>query len=247
MTADGGAGAQAARGAPPQTNDRAHVAASRHRFLARGFVPPRWLRPAVFVLALLPFLWIVGALASDLFRDTRILGSNPIKEIEHFTGKWTLRFLMITLAITPVRQLLGWNWLAKYRRMIGLFAFFYVCVHLLTYAVLDVELLWWNLVEDVIERPYITIGMLAFLLMTPLAITSTSKMVKRLGGRRWAALHRLIYVIVILGTIHFFMAVKKDIAEPLVYASIFAVLLGYRVWRARRPPGHRPRALSISR
>jgi methionine sulfoxide reductase heme-binding subunit len=200
------------------------------------WVPPRWLRPLVFAVSLLPAVWVAAAIASDFFTGTRLLGSNPIKEAEHFTGRWVLRFLMFTLAVTPIRQTLGWNWLQRYRRMLGLFAFAYALLHLSIYFLLDLELAWGDLWADVVKRPYITIGMAAFLLLLPLAVTSTAKMVKRLGGKRWAALHRSIYVIVVLGTIHFWMAVKRDITLPLVFAAIFAVLLGYRVvaWRRRR-------------
>jgi sulfoxide reductase heme-binding subunit YedZ len=143
---------------------------------------------------------------------------------------------MFTLAVTPIRQTLGWNWLQKYRRMLGLFAFSYATLHLSIYFFLDLELVWGDLWADIVKRPYITIGMAAFVLLVPLAVTSTAKMVKRLGGKRWAALHRTIYVIVVLGTIHFWMAVKRDITLPLVFAAIFAVLLGYRivVWRRKR-------------
>jgi sulfoxide reductase heme-binding subunit YedZ len=198
--------------------------------------PPRWLRPVVFALSLIPAVWVVVALASDFFQGTRLLGSNPIKEAEHFTGRWVLRFLMFTLAVTPIRQTLGWNWLQRYRRMLGLFAFAYATLHLSIYFFLDLELVWGDLAADIVKRPYITIGMAAFLLLLPLAVTSTAKMVTRLGGKRWAALHRAIYVIVVLGTIHFWMAVKRDITLPLIFALIFAVLLGYRVlaWRRRR-------------
>lgn len=200
------------------------------------WTPPRWLRPLVFAVSLLPALWVIGAIASDYFNGTRLLGSNPIKEAEHFTGRWVIRFLTFTLLVTPIRQTFGWNWLQKYRRMLGLFAFAYACLHLTIYFVLDLELAWGDLAEDIVKRPYITIGMAAFALLVPLAVTSTARMVKRLGGKRWAALHRSIYVIVILGTIHFWMAVKRDITDPLIYALIFAVLLGYRVaaWRRRR-------------
>jgi sulfoxide reductase heme-binding subunit YedZ len=179
---------------------------------------------------------VIGAIASDYFNGTRLLGSNPIKEAEHYTGRWVLRFLTFTLLVTPIRQTFGWNWLQKYRRMLGLFAFGYALLHLTIYFVLDLELAWGDLAEDIIKRPYITIGMAAFALLLPLAVTSTAKMVKRLGGKRWAALHRSIYVIVVLGTIHFWMAVKRDVTDPLIYALIFAVLLGYRVvaWRRRR-------------
>jgi sulfoxide reductase heme-binding subunit YedZ len=180
--------------------------------------------------------WVVFAIASDVFNGTRLLGSNPIKEAEHFTGRWVLRWLAVTLAVTPIRQTLGWNWLQRYRRMFGLFAFGYATLHLAIYFFLDLELVWGDLWADIVKRPYITIGMAAFALLLPLAVTSTAKMVKRLGGKRWAALHRLIYVIVVLGTIHFWMAVKRDITLPLVFAVIFAGLLGYRVakWRRRR-------------
>jgi sulfoxide reductase heme-binding subunit YedZ len=201
-----------------------------------AWTPPRWLRPLVFVVSLLPALWVIGAIASDYFNGTRLLGSNPIKEAEHYTGRWVLRFLTLTLAVTPIRQTFGWNWLQKYRRMLGLFAFCYALLHLTIYFVLDLELAWGDLAEDIVKRPYITIGMAAFALLVPLAVTSTAKMVKRLGGKRWAALHRSIYVIVILGVIHFWMAVKRDVTDPLFYALIIAVLLGYRVvaWRRRR-------------
>ena len=143
---------------------------------------------------------------------------------------------MFTLAVTPIRQTLGWNWLQRYRRMLGLFAFAYATMHLSIYFFLDLELAWGDLWADIVKRPYITIGMAAFALLVPLAVTSTAKMVKRLGGKRWAALHRSIYVIVVLGTIHFWMAVKRDITLPLIFALIFAVLLGYRVvaWRRRK-------------
>ena len=201
-----------------------------------AWTPPRWLRPLVFVASVLPALWVIGAIASDYFNGTRLLGSNPIKEAEHYTGRWVLRFLTLTLAVTPIRQAFGWNWLQKYRRMLGLFAFSYALLHLTIYFVLDLELAWGDLAEDIVKRPYITIGMAAFALLVPLAVTSTAKMVKRLGGKRWAALHRSIYVIVILGLIHFWMAVKRDVTDPLFYALIVAVLLGYRVvtWRRRR-------------
>jgi sulfoxide reductase heme-binding subunit YedZ len=198
--------------------------------------PPRWLRSVAFVVCLIPAAWVIAAIASDFFQGTRLLGSNPIKEAEHFTGRWVLRFLMFALAVTPIRQTLGWNWLQRYRRMLGLFAFAYATLHLSIYFFLDLELVWGDLAADIVKRPYITIGMAAFVLLVPLAVTSTAKMVKRLGGKRWAALHRLIYVIVVLGTIHFWMAVKRDITDPLIFAAIFAFLLGYRVvkWRRRR-------------
>ena len=153
--------------------------------------PPRWLRPVIFVACLIPAAWVIVAIASDFFQGTRLLGSNPIKEAEHFTGRWVLRFLMFALAVTPIRQMLGWNWLQRYRRMLGLFAFAYASLHLSIYFFLDLELAWGDLAADIVKRPYITIGMAAFVMLVPLAVTSTAKMVTRLGGKRWAALHRL--------------------------------------------------------
>ena len=200
---------------------------------------PRGFGVALVVAALVPASLILIALLSDLFLYSRHLGSDPIKEGEHLLGNWTLRFLVLTLSITPLRRLTGWNWLAKHRRTLGLFAFGYACLHLLTWALLDMQIGisefvgWDDIAEDILKRPYITIGMLAFVLMVPLALTSTKRMIARLG-KRWRKLHRLIYVIAPLGVIHFWMSVKRDIAEPLVFALIFAVLLGWRVMDSRR-------------
>ena len=140
-----------------------------------------------------------------------------------------LRFLLITLAVTPLRQLSGWNWLIRFRRMLGLFAFFYALLHFTTYLVLDQYFDLQAIVEDVIKRPYITVGFLAFILLIPLAATSTKAMMKRLG-RHWQRLHRLLYGISILGILHFIWLVKADLLEPLLYAAILAVLLGQRLW-----------------
>ena len=154
-------------------------------------------------------------------------------------GEWTLRFLFATLAITPLRDLTGWNWFGKHRRTLGLFAFAYVSLHLLTWAFLDVQILvseyvgWADVWKDIAKRPYLTIGMLAFVLMVPLAVTSTKAAIARLG-KRWRTLHRLTYVIPVLGVIHYFMAVKKDIAEPLIYAAVLAAILVWRAQIARR-------------
>lgn len=212
----------------------------------RGFTPPTWMKPLVFAAACIPLAYVFIGLGSDILSGTRIFGSNPIKEGEHFLGEWTLRFLMFALFVTPLRQLIGWNWLQKYRRMLGLFAFAYVCCHLLTWALLDVQLDWGDIAKDLTKRWYIMIGMTGFLLMLPMALTSTAKMVKRLG-KRWVTLHKLIYVIVVLGCIHFFMAVKKDIGDPLIFALIFAALFAWRIYMAVRkrraaPPLAAPRA-----
>jgi sulfoxide reductase heme-binding subunit YedZ len=182
----------------------------------------------VVIVGLVPAGYAVYGVLSDVFLGTRHFGSNPIKEVEHFTGDWILRFLAATLAVTPIRRLTSWNWLARYRRSFGLLAFTYASLHLLTYFVLDVELSWTDLVDDVADRIYITIGMAAFALLVPLAVTSTKAMIRRLG-KRWVVLHRAIYVIVVLGVIHFWMSVKKDITDPLIFAVIFGVLLAYRV------------------
>lgn len=195
--------------------------------------PPRWLKPVAFALCLVPAAWVIWALYSDFTGVTRMLGANPITEAEHFTGKWTLRFLLITLSITPLRRLAGWNWLVRYRRMFGLFAFFYAALHLSMYIGVDMFFDFGDMVHDVVKHPYITIGMAAFLLLVPLAITSTNNMVRRLGGARWRSLHRLVYVVAVLGVIHFWWAVKKDITEPLIYALILGTLYAARlIWLA---------------
>ncbi len=202
--------------------------------------PPRWLPALVFALALVPFVYVMAAIGSDFFQGTRYLGSNPIKEAEHFTGKWALRFLALTLAITPAVRLLRQGWLIRYRRTFGLFAFFYACTHLAIYAVLDVELTWSDMVADVAKRLYITIGMTALTLMIPLAVTSTKGWIRRLGNRRWNALHRLVYASAVLGLVHYWMSVKKDITEPALFGLVFATLLGWRVWKSSSSKGRTP-------
>lgn len=193
----------------------------------------------LIAVAAAPAIWLAWAIYSDFTMGTSFLGSDPIKEAEHSYGKMTLRLLIATLAITPLRRFTGWNWLAKHRRTLGLFAFTYGVLHLSVWTLLDVQLLiseyvGWDVVKtDLLKRPYITIGMLALLLMLPLAITSTKAMIKRMG-KNWTKLHRLVYVIVVLGLIHFFMAVKLDWREPLVYALIVAALLGWRIVESRR-------------
>ena len=201
--------------------------------------PAALAKPALFVLALLPFallawrFWLVYT-----GRDDWLLGAEPIKRVEHDTGRWALRFVAFTLAVTPLRKLTGWNWLARYRRMLGLFAFFYATVHLSIYAGLDLELDLGEVSKEIVKRPYITVGMLSWLALLPLAVTSTKGWIRRLGGRRWNRLHRLTYAVAVGGTVHFWWSVKKDVTEPLLYALVFAGLLGYRLLaRARRRPG----------
>lgn len=177
----------------------------------------RVIKPFVFVLCLLPLF----LLFSNFFLDD--LGANPFEVVTRSTGEWTLRLLLITLTMTPLRRITGSAWPLRLRRMLGLFTFFYVCIHLLTYILLDHFFDWDEIWTDIIKRPYITLGMLAFTLLIPLAITSTKKMMKRLG-RRWKSLHKLIYFIGILGVLHFLLLVKADYREPIIYAFILLAL-----------------------
>ena len=186
-------------------------------------------KPLVFTACLLPVVWLACG-AFGWFGLS--LGADPVKELEHECGKTALNLLLLTLAVTPVRELTGQPQLLRLRRMLGLFAFFYVVLHFTIYLVLDLELNFTTLGADIAKRPYITIGFTALLLLIPLAITSTNRMMRRLG-RRWQSLHRLVYVIAILGVWHFYWQVKRDVREPLIYAGILAVLLGYRLVRAR--------------
>jgi methionine sulfoxide reductase heme-binding subunit len=187
-------------------------------------------KPILFAASLIPFAWLLcGAFGWFGFS----LGADPVKKLEHECGTWALNFVLITLLVTPLRQLTGLSHLPRLRRMLGLFAFFYVLLHFTVYLTLDLELNFGTLFKDIAKRPYITIGFLALLLLIPLAVTSTNKMMRRLG-RRWQKLHRLIYVIAVLGVWHFYWQVKRDIREPLIYAGILAVLLGYRWVKARR-------------
>lgn len=192
----------------------------------------RWIiKPILFIVALVPLAFLIyRALVGDL-------GANPIETINRYTGDWVLRLLMLTLAVTPLRRLTGWNGLLRYRRMLGLFAFFYACLHFLSYAWLDQYFVLADIVKDVAKRPYITVGFASFLMLIPLAVTSTNAMIRRLGAKRWQQLHRLVYLIGIGGVVHFLWLVKSDIREPLIYGVILALLLGFRVWdKARRAP-----------
>ncbi|MCF6227001.1 MAG: sulfoxide reductase heme-binding subunit YedZ [Xanthomonadales bacterium] len=186
----------------------------------------RLLKTLVFAACLIPFV-LLGLAAFNLAGQS--LGANPIEELLHQLGLWGLRFLLFTLAITPLRQLSGKTWLLQLRRMLGLFSFFYILLHFLSYAILDQGLSYIAIIEDIVERPYITLGMIALLMLIPLAISSTNGWMRRLG-RRWKKLHQLVYVIAILGVWHFFWQVKLDTREPLIYAGILSVLLGYRLW-----------------
>lgn len=200
---------------------------------------PRGLTPLLTYGAALPALAIVAMAVADVFFGASFMGADPIKAAEHELGEWTIRFLLASLAITPLRHVTGWNWLARHRRTLGLYGFAYGCVHFLTWALLDVQIGvseyvgWADVQKDLTKRPFIIVGMSALLLMLPLAVTSTAAMIARLG-RRWRTLHRLAYVVPALGVIHWWMSVKKDVTEPAMGAVVLALLLGWRVLHARR-------------
>ncbi len=187
------------------------------------------LKPLVFIACLVPALLIVG----DTFNLTGSLGANPVEEILDRFGNWGLRFMMIALAVTPLRRWTGINWLTQFRRMLGLFAFFYVLMHFLTWLVLDQDLYMAGILEDIVKRPFITIGMVALVLLIAMAVTSTNGIRRRMG-RRWNRLHYSAYAVGILGVWHYWWQVKLDTTEPLIYAVILSVLLGARIAARRR-------------
>ncbi|WP_370866977.1 protein-methionine-sulfoxide reductase heme-binding subunit MsrQ [Cupriavidus neocaledonicus] len=192
----------------------------------------RALKLAIWVLALLPFVRLLYLGATGQF------GANPLEFVTRSTGTWTLVMLCLTLAITPLRRLTGWNWLIRMRRMLGLFAFFYGLQHFLLWIGVDRGFDFAYMIKDVYKRPFITVGFTAFMLMVPLALTSTNGMVRRLGGKRWQALHRLVYAIAVLAILHYWWhkAGKNDFGEVSIYAAVVFVLLGMRVWwRLRKP------------
>ena len=198
-----------------------------------------WLKAVLFIAALVPFTRLV------VFAFTDRLGANPIEFITRNTGDWTLYFLCFTLGVTPLRRLTGANWLIRLRRMLGLFAFFYAVLHFTTFLWFDHFFDVDEMLKDVVKRPFITVGFTAFVLLIPLAVTSTNGMVRRLGGKRWQWLHRLIYLIAPLGILHFWWmkAGKNDFAEPTLFGSIVAVLLLSRLyWNVVQPWMQRRRA-----
>jgi len=191
-------------------------------------------KPLVFLLCLIPAALVV----TDALEITGRLGANPVEEIQDRFGYWALRFIMITLAVTPLRRLTGWNWLSRFRRSLGLFTFFYAFMHFLTWLILDRELRLADIVEDLTERPFITLGFTAVVLLTALAITSFAAIRRRMG-RKWQTLHNLAYAVGLLGVWHYWWQVKKDVTEPLIYAVILAALLGVRLfwYSKRKKPG----------
>lgn len=183
-----------------------------------------WIKPLIFILSLLPLVWWGFGLAFDY------LGANPIETVMRGSGEWALRFLLITLAVSPLRRLLGWAKLMRLRRMFGLFSWFYAGLHLLIYLSLDQFFDWTAIFYDILDRPFITVGMLAFLLLIPLGLTSNNASMRRLG-KNWLRLHQLIYPLAIFAVIHFWWLVKADLFEPIIYATILSVLLGERFYR----------------
>ena len=190
----------------------------------------RVVKPVVFLICLLPLAILLARAFSVADMG---LGANPIEELLHELGRWGLKFLLLTLAVTPMRRWIGWNWLIGFRRMLGLFSFFYIVLHFTVYAVLDQSLDFSAIIEDVLKRPYITLGMAGLLMLIPLAVTSTKGMMRRLG-KRWQKLHRLVYIIAIAGVWHFYWQVKLDTLDATLYALVLAVLLGARVYFARK-------------
>lgn len=183
----------------------------------------RFIKLLIFINSLIPF----GLMAWDFWRGN--MGTNPLEFVTRTTGALTLVFLLITLSVTPIRKLTGWNWLIKHRRMLGLYAFFYGTLHFLTYLFFDRGFDLVSVLGDIYKRPFIAVGALAFFMMVPLAVTSTNNMIKRLGGKRWAQLHKLTYLVAIGGVLHYYLLVKSDIFYPVVFGVVLAVLLGYRL------------------
>ena len=197
----------------------------------------KWIRrskPIVFVLCLVPIILLVVSIV------TGNISADPIEDITNVTGQWGIRLLLITLAITPLRSITGINQLILLRRMLGVFCFFYILLHFLTWLVIDNFFDIQRMIEDIVERYYILFGSAAFAMLIPLAATSTNRMVKWLGAKRWLKLHKLVYLIGILGVVHFYLQVKADITQPVIYGAILAFLLGFRVYKKyRKQPSKR--------
>jgi sulfoxide reductase heme-binding subunit YedZ len=201
----------------------------------------KFARVLIFVNAVVP----LALLLWDAYFHH--LGANPVEFATRTTGMLTLIFLLLSLTVTPVRKLTGWNWLGKFRRMLGLYAFFYGFLHLMTYIWFDRFFNLKSAVGDIAKRPFIAVGFASFLIMIPLAVTSTNKMLKRLGGKRWNRLHKTVYVAAILGALHYYMLVKSDTRLPLAFAFVLAILLGYRIYAANRTPKTTARSPIIPR
>ena len=211
---------------------------------ARDWKRPRWWTWAVWIAVLVPAPAVLAGLLSDFLLGTRWLGSNPVKEGELILGQLTIKYLVATLAVTPVRRIVGWNWVQKDRRTFGLTAFFVGLAHFLWYVMLDIQFDGAELSKDLTKRTYIIVGFMALLIMVPLAVTSTRAMITRLK-KRWTTLHNWVYAVPVLGVTHWWMSVKADIGAPILYSLVFAGLLGWRIWHARRETSRHATAPSV--
>ena len=194
----------------------------------------RIFKPLVFLVSLSPFGWLVYALYSDTVLGTQYLTTDPVQKLDRELGDWTLIFIILSLAVRPLADILKRNELIAYRRMIGLFALFYAVLHVASYQIFHLKLDVVAFLKDIAERPFITVGMIAFVLLIPLGVTSTKGMIRRIGGKAWRRLHMLIYPIALLGVVHFYMMIRADFSRPYIYGAIILLLLGYRVWKWRK-------------
>jgi len=214
--------------------DMSPAPASPHR---AGSLRLRLVSARPRLIWLVAFLACLGPLASLVWRfETDQLAADPVEDIIRTTGDWAIRFLVASLLVTPLRRLLGWHGLARFRRMIGLYAFFYVVLHLTTYLFIDQGLDFQSILHDILKRPYITVGMATVILLIPLAVTSTDGMTRWLGGQRWRALHRIVYLAAMLGVVHYYLLVKLNINWPVIYGVILLASLAWRVWEAANKP-----------
>ena len=193
----------------------------------------RIFKPLTFLVSLSPFLWLTYAIYSDTAMGTHYLTTDPVQKLDRELGDWTLIFIVLSLGVRPLADILKRNELVNYRRMIGLFALFYAFLHVTSYQVFHLKLDVVAFLKDIAERPFITVGMIAFILLIPLGITSTKGMIRRLG-KKWRKLHMLVYGIAVLGLIHFYMMIRADFSRPYIYGAIIVLLLGYRIWRNRQ-------------
>ena len=190
----------------------------------------RIFKPLLFFVSLIPLYWLIYAIYSDTVFGTKLMTADPIQKLDRELGDWALIFIIFSLSVRPLAQLFRNKELIAYRRMVGLLAFFYVCLHLISYVGLNLQFSFNEFVQDVFKRNFITVGIVAFVLLIPLAVTSTKSAIKWLGGRRWKKLHKLIYLIALLGVFHFFMMVRADFTRPSMYMMIILSMLGYRFW-----------------
>lgn len=199
----------------------------------------RIFKPLVFAASLIPFGYLAYAIYSDTLLGTQLLTTDPVQKLDRELGDWTLIFIVLSLAVRPLADILKRNEIVAYRRMIGLFAFFYATLHVSSYVLFHLKLDIPTFLKDIAERPFITVGMIAFTCLIPLAITSTKGMIRRLGGKAWRRLHLLIYPIALLGIVHFYMMIRADFSRPYIYGAIIVALLGYRYWKKRTTDARR--------